>query len=366
METKSEIRWKPGRVDDRHDRWQERLITQPTITNFTYIVADVISIIAAGMVGALIIGESASLAVQHRPAIMIAVLLAWIVFNAGGMYRSWRGRDYVDHARAAMVGWLTVVVTLSMLEFFVDLNLRKSPDWVFWWALLALIFILSIRIATMALLRAVRERGHNHKRVLIVGGGVWGQEVIKRMRSAEWLGLDVVGVIDSHTENMGQRVAGVPYFGNYDRLLSTIEKESADEVWICLPLGSSRGGGRDWVGEITEILNDSTVTQRLLPEIEEMRLLNRPVTDIIGLPVVDLNSTPMQGVGMWTKAVGDRVLSVLILVLVSPILLMIAAAIKLESNGPIFFQQLRHGRMASPSRCISFGRCVSTQKTAAK
>ena len=354
METKSEIRWKPGRVDDRHDRWQERLITQPTITNFTYIVADVISIIAAGMVGALIIGESASLAVQHRPAIMIAVLLAWIVFNAGGMYRSWRGRDYVDHARAAMVGWLTVVVTLSMLEFFVDLNLRKSPDWVFWWALLALIFILSIRIATMALLRAVRERGHNHKRVLIVGGGVWGQEVIKRMRSAEWLGLDVVGVIDSHTENMGQRVAGVPYFGNYDRLLSTIEKESADEVWICLPLGSSRGGGRDWVGEITEILNDSTVTQRLLPEIEEMRLLNRPVTEIIGLPVVDLNSTPMQGVGMWTKAVGDRVLSVLILVLVSPILLMIAAAIKLESKGPIFFQQLRHGSDGKPFKMHKF------------
>jgi len=85
-----------------------------------------------------------------------------------------------------------------------------------------------------------------------------------------------------------------------------------------------------------------------------MRLLNRPVTEIIGLPVVDLNSTPMQGVGKWTKAVGDSVLSLLIIVLVSPILLMIAAAIKLESKGPIFFQQLRHGSDGKPFKMHKF------------
>ena len=360
--TKPGTRVRLDRVDSRQGRFDEWLIGQSRITTFTYIVADVVSIAGGGIVSALIISGTFSVTPQQRLAMMIAVLLAWIVFNASGLYRSWRGRDYVDHARAAMVGWITVVISLFLLESFINLDLFGSSDWVFWWALLALVFLVAIRITAMAALRIFRERGHNHKRVVIVGGGEWGQKVIKRIKDAEWLGLDVVGIIDPHVEAKGQRVAGVPLFGDYDRLLPTIEKETADEVWICLPLGSRRAGGRDWVGEVTRILGDSTVTQRLVPEIEEMRLLNRPVTEIIGLPVVDLNSSPMHGVGRTAKILTDFVLSALALMLASPILLIIALAIKLESKGPVFFRQDRHGTDGRPFKMYKFRTmCLHTE-----
>ena len=354
MQSNSEVRGRLNRVGSGHEYQADWLIGQSIVTTYTYIMADIFSIIAAGAAGALIVGGTFAVTPQQRMAMMIAVLLTWIVFNASGLYKSWRGRDLVDHARAAMVGWFTVVILLSILEFFVDMNLLGNRSWVVWWAMLAFVFIVTIRITAMATLRMIRQRGHNHKRVVIVGGGEWGQTVINRIQSAEWLGLDVVGVIDPYVEDKGQQVAGVPFYGSYDRLMPTIEKKSADEVWICLPLGSNRAGGKDWIGELTRILNDSTVTQRLLPEIEEMRLLNRPVTEIIGLPVVDLNSSPMHGMGRFAKLLMDFIVSALVLLLASPIFLVIWLAIKLESTGPVFFRQDRHGTDGKPFKMFKF------------
>jgi len=224
----------------------------------------------------------------------------------------------------------------------------------FWWALLGLVALITIRLTAMFGLRALRSQGRNHKRIVVVGSGSWGQEVIARIQDAEWLGLDVVAVIDQHIEADGRRIAGVPLRGGFGNLLGVISEESVDEVWICLPLGSRRAGGRDWIGEVMRILNDSTVTQRLLPEIEEMRLLDRPVTEIIGLPVVNLNTSPLHGVGRIAKRAVDFTLALVILLLISPLMMVIALAIKGGSKGPVFFTQLRHGSDGMPFEMLKF------------
>ena len=102
------------------------------------------------------------------------------------------------------------------------------------------------------------------------------------------------------------------------------------------------------------ILNDSTVTQRLLPEIEEMRLLDRPVTEIIGLPVVNLNTSPLHGVGRIAKRAVDFTLALVILLIISPLLMIIALAIKGGSKGPVFFTQLRNGSDGMPFEMLKF------------
>ena len=336
----------PSRVFAR--RRSDWLAEQSSVIATIYVMVDLVAIVLAAVCSHFIVVGFVGIDLPGRAAILVAVLLTWIVFNAGGLYVSWRGRGLIDHIRTASICWLSVVVLLILSGYLVGVSALYDRTWVIVWAVLGLTVISSIRVAVMATLRAIRKRGLNHKRVVVVGGGTWGGQVIRRIQSADRLGLDVVCVLDHNSELHGCKIDGVPVLGGHDLLLDVIAKYSVDEVWICLPLGSHRSEGNDHIGSIMEMLGNSTVTQRLLPEFEEMRILNQPVTEIIGLPVVNLNTSPMRGLNRFIKGVEDRLLALLILILVSPLMVVIAIAIKLDSKGPVFYRQRRHGWDGKP------------------
>jgi putative colanic acid biosynthesis UDP-glucose lipid carrier transferase len=74
-----------------------------------------------------------------------------------------------------------------------------------------------------------------------------------------------------------------------------------------------------------------------------MSLLNSGQTSVLGLPALDISVSPMVGFNVIVKWFEDKCLSVAIILLISPVLLIIAAAIKLTSKGPVIFKQKRHG-----------------------
>jgi putative colanic acid biosynthesis UDP-glucose lipid carrier transferase len=85
------------------------------------------------------------------------------------------------------------------------------------------------------------------------------------------------------------------------------------------------------------------MTTRFVLDIFGLDLLNHSITDVAGFPVLNIRSTPMMGVNRLVKAIEDRMVAGLILMLISPVLLLIAIAIKCHSKGPVFFKQYRHG-----------------------
>ena len=348
----SESTYDPSLVNAR--RRSDWLAEQSSVMAVIYVLVDLVAVILAAICSHLLVVGFVGIDTASRTAILVAVLLTWIVFNTGGLYVSWRGRGYIDHIRTASICWLAVVALLILSANLVGVSALFDRTWVILWAALGLAAILSIRVSVMAILRALRKRGLNHKRIVVIGGGSWGNQVIKRVNNAEWTGMDVVCVLDHNSDLHGSRIDGVPVRGGYDLLLDVISEDSVDEVWICLPLGSHRSEGADYIGNVMERLGNSTVTQRLLPEIEEMRLLNRPVTEILGLPVVNLNTSPMYGLNRFVKGLEDRLLALLILILVSPVLVVIALAIKLDSKGPVFFCQMRHGWDGKPFTVLKF------------
>jgi putative colanic acid biosynthesis UDP-glucose lipid carrier transferase len=108
------------------------------------------------------------------------------------------------------------------------------------------------------------------------------------------------------------------------------------------------------IKEVLHRLRHSTITIRFVPGIFEYRLLNHAVNEIAGLPVIDLNATPMVGLNRLIKALEDRLLGFVILLLVSPLILVITVAIKLTSKGPVFFKQMRHGWDGKPIKVYKF------------
>src|SRR5207253_11236142 len=95
-------------------------------------------------------------------------------------------------------------------------------------------------------------------------------------------------------------------------------------------------------------LQDSTVPLRFVPDVFGAQLLNHKVNIVAGLPVIDLFPSPMVGMNRVLKAVEDRVLVLIILLLLSPLLLILVLGVKLSSPGPVIFRQRRHGWDGKP------------------
>jgi putative colanic acid biosynthesis UDP-glucose lipid carrier transferase len=121
-------------------------------------------------------------------------------------------------------------------------------------------------------------------------------------------------------------------------LYLTENKQSIDEIWLAFPLSSEKR-----VKELLHILRHQMITIRFVMDMFGLEMRTHSMTQLLGFPSLNLNMTPMVGGSRLIKAIEDRVLSALILILISPLLLGIAIGVKCTSRGPIFFKQLRHG-----------------------
>ena len=277
---------------------------------------------------------------NYRLVLILGTLLSAVIFPFFGMYRSWRGRGWLQQLQILSFSWLTVVVALIVIGVAFKANLEYSRQWFFLWAALSLVLILFFRILLGQVLRILRARGRNQKWIVVIGAGQLGRSVARKIKEANWTGLSVAYFLDDAEHCLNTLVDEIPVRGNVSQIIDLIGDNNPriDEVWIALPL---RAENR--VKDVLHSLRHSTITIRFIPDIFSFRLLNHSVTEIAGIPILDLNATPMVGMNRLVKAIEDRILGLLILILISPLLAIIAIGVKLSSPGPVIFKQKRHG-----------------------
>lgn len=183
----------------------------------------------------------------------------------------------------------------------------------------------------------MRSYGLNERRVVIFGAGELGTKLAQTVQQALWTGFHIVKFIDDKEEKPAS-IHGIPVVKTPKNLGDDLTREGIDEIWLALPLRAEKH-----VKEILHELRHHTITTRFVLDIFGLNLLNHSITDVAGFPVLNICSTPMTGINRLLKAVEDRVLSLIILIFISPILLLIAIGIKLTSEGPVFFKQQRLG-----------------------
>ena len=275
---------------------------------------------------------------HYKLAIALGVLVTALVFPVAGVYQSWRAKSTFDQVRKLLFAWFTVLVVLIVSAFLTKSGQTFSREWVILWFALGIIYYLLVRFLAHAVLRAMRKRGWNKKRLLILGAGDMAQGVVQRLQEAKWTGLSVEGFLDDDPETHGKAFSGVPVIGAITNLEHTLSEKVIDEVWIILPLRAE-----ERVREIVHDLRHTTVAIRYFLDIEGLRLINHSVMDMLGLPVINLTESPLNGINRVVKALEDRILASIILLLCSPILLVIAIGVKLSSPGPVFYRQARIG-----------------------
>jgi len=290
----------------------------------------------------------------YNVVIGIVVLLAALLFPRFNLYQAWRGASLFDEVRAMTLAWALVLFLLFAFAFTTKMGIQFSRGWIGVWSLLGWVVLISGRILLRVGLRWLRSHGYNQRRIVIVGGEGLGEEVARRLLVSPWIGLQVVGFFNA---SPGVPQPGVPVLGGLLDVADYVAKERIDQVWIALPLKE-----QDKVESLLYALRHSAVDIRFVPDIFGFRLLNHSVTEVAGFPVMNLSITPMVGVNRLVKALEDRLLALLILLLISPLMLLIALGVKLTSPGPVLFKQKRLGWDGQPFKVYKFRSMVVHQE----
>ncbi|MDZ4724203.1 MAG: sugar transferase [candidate division Zixibacteria bacterium] len=186
------------------------------------------------------------------------------------------------------------------------------------------------------------------RKVLIVGTGVQGRTVADMIFDSPELKTDVTGFVDFHQTGLW-RYRDIPLAGHPDNLVKIIEKDRADAIFVAVEpqdLPRSRA--------LFEAAERMGVSLFVMPELFKPQIAVPRSTYINGLPAFLYRSAPTNQIALLAKALVDRIGSAISLMLLSPILLLIAAVIKIDSCGPIFFKQVRVGLNGRPFMLYKF------------
>lgn len=276
------------------------------------------------------------LSAEYFVVVAVVVLLVALLFPHFHLYRAWRGASILDEVVAITLAWTMVLFLLFAFVFYTKMGSSFSRGWIGTWALLGWSALASGRVLLRMVLHWLRSHGFNQRRIVIVGTEGLGEEVARRLLASPWIGLQVKGFFNTSFTNLVE--PGVPILGGLHDIADYVAVESIDQVWIAMPLKEL-----DQLELLLNTLRNSAVDIRFIPDVFSFRLLNHSVAEVAGFPVMNLSVTPMDGVNRLIKALEDRVLALLLLLLLSPLLLLIALCIKFSSHGSVLIQQKRMG-----------------------
>jgi len=286
---------------------------------------------------------------------MLVVTLATIIvtFYFSRLYNLRRGASRVDEfyriAGAVSMGTVLSLATNSLIlgDRFVYSRQILLVGWV-----LAIIFVTLGRLVHSFVLGQLRKRGFDRARVVIAGTGPTAAVVVSRLRQHNTLGYDVVGLLDdsSGAHALNAIFGPVPVLGGLTDVRDTVRKHKVDEVIVALTGVSDR----DLRGIIQQ-LQDETVSIKIYPDAFQLMTDNEvSVGELSGLPLLSIKDVALRGWNRRVKRAFDLLFSAAILVLVAPLLLLIAVAVKLSSPGPVFFIQERVGLDGKPFELVKF------------
>lgn len=193
----------------------------------------------------------------------------------------------------------------------------------------------------------VQARGLGRDRVLIVGTGPVAQMVLQKIQWSPYLGYEVVGFVNGKTAENEQPSA--PILGNSEDLPELITEHDIDEVIIALPEPDHQDLLR-----IISLCERNRVAVKVYPDLFQIMASKMSIDDLGGLPLISIQDTALRGWNLTLKRGLDLVGAAAGLVLFSPLMLLIAVLIKLESPGPVFYLQERMGLDARPFMVIKF------------
>ncbi|MDH5639387.1 MAG: undecaprenyl-phosphate glucose phosphotransferase [Nitrospinota bacterium] len=263
------------------------------------------------------------------------VIIWGLCMHWGGIYSPMRSDSrFNEYFRIFKATLTAIMITMAAAFFYREYSYSRVAMGFFWMLSLSGLIISHVMVRTV--LRAFRRRGYNLRYVIIVGAGELAQSLAETFSRHPESGMVVTGMLSDNPEDVGKVYHGYQVVGTIDQLKQKIDSHKLDQIFIALPHGSY-----DRLEHVLEQLDDEVVDIKLAPDITQFIRLNSSVEDFDGFPILSLSESPMYGWNVVLKSAFDYTFAPLSILFWSPVMLLVAIAIKLESKGPLFYTQER-------------------------
>lgn len=301
-------------------------------------------------------------------ASLVILLVFLAIFYSQGLYNERGGRriegDFIQLFRGVVLGSLLVLA----LTFFVrEMTFsRWFYGLFFWtsWASLCLGRVLSRRILAWVL-----QRGMRRTRVLLVGSNPMRGRLLQSLRELPGLALEPVGwlrvpgeddpgpgresgavaslpldaangpTVRAATDTVRPPLPPIPCLGETAAVRDVVRQADVDTVLLTL-----RFDQLPLIAELAEQLANTTTEVQWVPDLFALHTSKLRLREIAGIPLLSVREASLSGADRIVKRTFDLVLSAAALLVLLPVLLVLAVAVKLTSKGPVFYRQERVGR----------------------
>lgn len=273
---------------------------------------------------------------------MIIVVPLWIAcLSHFGVYQSMRKKKFKDLFWDIFDASVLAVLTFSAIAFLLKLEILSRAFVIILFVSIILMLIIE-KWSVLALLQYMRRQGYNYRVLLIVGSGERAENFAQMIDEHPHWGLKILGFVDEE-DRVGMEVANKKVIGSFNDIARILDENVVDEVVFILP--------RKWLPSLEDyikICEKVGVQATIVVDFFNTSIAKPAVTEIENWHLLTLDTTPFNAMSLFIKRLIDIVISTFGLILLSPLFLITALAIKITSKGPVFFKQTRcglHGRV---------------------
>ncbi len=263
---------------------------------------------------------------QYFRSVLLIAVLWTVIFIFAGLYQIKGARQLAQELRKIFLACSTGLALIAILIFFqrelFDSRFIVLAGWIF-----AVIYISLARIIIRYIQRRLFIFGIGIHKVILVGNSKTTDNLMAEFSSNKKAGFEVVKRIRDFSLETAQE------------LTEFIKDKEVDEV-----IQSDPNLSKIETLRLYDFANDNHLTFKYVADLLEVKVLRTEVAEIIGIPVVEVKRTTLEGWGRILKRGFDIIVSLSLLIILSPILLITILAIKLDSRGPIFFSRRDDGQ----------------------
>ena len=272
-------------------------------------------------------------------AILVIAGMSMLALQAADVYQVQAFRGHEKQYMRLASAWSVVFLIAISMSFFAKAGHEFSRVWLGSFYVVGLATLIGFRRALFLLVRRWTEQGRLDRRTVVVGADARGESLINAIVAQRDNDVRIVGLFDDRNDDRAPTtIAGRAKLGTVDDLVEFARRTRIDLVIFSLPISAE--------GRILQMLKKLWVLPvdiRLAAHSNKLRFRPRAYSYIGNVPVLDVFDKPITDWDVVTKMLFDRFIGGLLLLLASPVMLLAALAIKLDSPGPVFFKQKRYG-----------------------
>jgi Undecaprenyl-phosphate glucose phosphotransferase len=265
--------------------------------------------------------------------------LAMLAFQSVDIYQVQAFRGYEKQYFRLASAWSIVFLLAMSISFLAKAGDQFSRAWLGAFYVLGLVTLIGFRRVLFLFVRSWTRQGRLDRRTVVVGADASGDALISALAGQSDTDVHVVGVFDDRGDDRASPTcAGQPKLGTVDDLVEFARRTRVDLVIFSLPVSAE--------ARILQMLKKLCVLPvdiRLSAHNNKLRFRPRAYSYLGSVPVFDVLDRPITDWDVVMKWLFDRLVGGLILLLASPVLALVALAIKLDSRGPVLFKQKRYG-----------------------